>query len=67
MQSAFSLLNFDSDFVARFNAEFEMSEWSKTVTRWQIVSMCLAAGFPWQIIYDSLNILLYEELRIVFE
>ena len=65
MQSGLSLLNFDSDFIVRFNAEFETTEWSKTVTRWQIVSMCLAAGFPWRIIYDSLSILLYEELRTV--
>ena len=65
MHSGLSLLNFDSDFIVRFNAEFEKTEWSKTVTRWQIVAMCLAAGFPWRIIYDSLSILLYEELRTV--
>ena len=43
-------------FMTRFNPEFEKSAWTITITRWQVVSLCIGFRFPLRIIYGSLNI-----------
>ena len=48
---------FETDFKKRFNFEFGKAAWKTTIIRWQLVSMCLSAGFPRLIIYESLNVL----------
>ena len=50
-----SSCGYDVDFVNRFNLEFTYTAWSITITRWQIVAMCVGFGFPWRIIYGSLG------------
>ena len=47
---------FDIDFINRFNAEFLLPNWTITITRWQIVSLCISFGFPSEIIYGSLRL-----------
>ena len=46
---------FDIDFINRFNTEFSLHNWTVTITRWQIVSLCVSFGFPLEIIYGSLR------------
>ena len=42
--------------ASEFNENFEQPNWTVTITGWQIVSPCIAARFPWDVIYGSLNI-----------
>ena len=55
IQLYFTRYEYASDFVVRFNTEFEQSAWTVTITRWQIISTCHNNGFSIRVIYASLN------------
>ena len=46
----------EDEFIIKIVTEFESADWLITITRWQIVSMCVAEGFPARIIYGSLDL-----------
>ena len=56
IQRFFFSFGFDAEFRTRFNLEFSSQAWFTTITRYQVVAMCLGAGFPLRIIYGSLNL-----------
>ena len=55
LQRFFVLWGYSSDFIANFNVNWSETAWTVTITRWQIVSLCVGFGFPRDIIYGSLG------------
>ena len=45
---------FTNEQILTFNSQFNSESWLVTMVRWQVVSMCVGAGFPLEIIYSSL-------------
>ena len=46
---------FTNEVIQSIYAEFNSETWLVTIVRWQVVSMCVGAGFPLEIIYGSLG------------
>ena len=46
---------FTNEQILTFNSQFNSESWLVTMVRWQVVSMCVGAGFPLEIIYGSLG------------
>ena len=55
IQRYFVAFGYRRSFANRFNLEFNTISWRYTITRWQIVSMCVGAGFPDWAIRGSLQ------------
>ena len=55
IQRYFVAFGYRRTFANRFNQEFDSMSWRYTITRWQIVSMCVGAGFPDWAIRGSLQ------------
>ena len=46
---------FTNEVIQSINAEFNSESWLVSTVRWQVVSLCVGAGFPLEIIYGSLG------------
>ena len=55
LQRFFIIWGYSANFISNFNIFWSQEAWAVTITRWQVVSMCVGFGFPRDIIYGSLG------------